>query len=176
MKFCSHCGSSVSLRVPDGDTLPRHICIECDTIHYQNPKVVAGAVLEFEDRILMCKRAIHPRYGYWTVPAGFMENDETVRQAAARETYEEALAVPSNIELYAVYNLPHVNQVYIMFQGKLEKPEFGPGPESLQVELLTEREIPWDDLAFRVVAMTLKRYFEDKKHGDFRPYTDDVIR
>jgi len=175
MKFCSDCGSNVSLKVPDGDNLPRFICAECETIHYQNPKVVAGAVLEYEGRILMCKRAIDPRYGYWTVPAGFMENKETVRQAAARETYEEALAVPSKIDLYAVYNLPHVNQVYIMFQGKLDKPEFGPGPESLEVELLEEQDIPWDDLAFRVVAMTLKRYFTDKKYGDFRPYTDDVI-
>ena len=175
MKFCSDCGNNVSVKVPHGDNLPRFICTECDTIHYQNPKVVAGAVLEYEGRILMCKRAINPRYGFWTVPAGFMENKETVRQAAARETYEEALAVSSKIDLYAVYNLPHVNQVYIMFQGKLDKPVFGPGPESLEVELLEEQDIPWDDLAFRVVTMTLKRYFSDRKHGDFRPFTDDVI-
>lgn len=175
MKFCSDCGSNVNFKVPYGDNLPRFICAECETIHYQNPKVVAGAVLEYEGRILMCKRAIEPRYGYWTVPAGFMENKETVWQAAARETYEEALAIATKMDLYAVYNLPHVNQVYIMFQGKLDKPEFGPGPESLEVELLEERDIPWDDLAFRVVGMTLKQYFQDKKNGDFRPYTDDVI-
>ena len=105
MKFCSECGEKVSLKVPDGDHLPRFICDGCDLIHYQNPKVVAGAVLEYEGKILMCKRAIEPRYGFWTVPAGFMENKETVMQAAARETYEEALAVPTKIDLYGVYKL-----------------------------------------------------------------------
>ena len=175
MKFCSDCGSKVDHKIPQGDNLPRHICSECETIHYQNPKIVAGAVLEFEGRILMCKRAIEPRYGYWTVPAGFMENKETVRQAAARETYEEALAVASKLDLYGVYNLPHVNQVYIMFQGTLDKPEFGPGSESLEVELVEEKDIPWDDLAFKVVTMTLKKYFKDRKVGDFQPFTDDVI-
>ncbi len=175
MKFCSDCGNKVSHKVPDGDNLARFICNECDTIHYQNPKVVAGAVIEHQGKILMCKRAIEPRYGYWTVPAGFMENKETVMQAAVRETYEEALAVVSKLDLYAVYNLPHVNQVYIMFHGKLDKPLFGSGAESLEVKLLGEQEIPWDDIAFRVVTMTLKRYFMDKKRGDFRAYTDDVI-
>ena len=123
----------------------------------------------------MCKRAIQPRYGFWTVPAGFMENKETVMQAAARETYEEALAVASKIDLYAVYNLPHVNQVYVMFQGKLDKPQFGPGAESLEVELMEEQDIPWEEMAFKVVTMTLKQYFMDRKHGDFRAFTDDVI-
>ena len=175
MKFCSDCGSNVSFEVPEGDNLPRFICNSCETIHYQNPKIVAGAVLEYQGRILMCKRAIEPRYGLWTVPAGFMENKETVRQAAARETYEEALAVASDIELYGVYNLPHVNQVYIMFQGKLDKPDYAPGPESLEVELVEEQDIPWDELAFKVVTMTLERYFLDRKHGDFRPFSDDVI-
>ena len=176
MKFCSDCGSDVSFEVPDGDNLPRYICTVCKIIHYQNPKIVAGAVLEYEGRILMCKRAIEPRYGYWTMPAGFMENKETVSQAATRETYEEALAVPSQLDLYGVYNLAHGNQVYIMFQGKLDKPEFGPGAESLEVKLVEESDIPWDDLAFKVMTMTLKRYFIDRKVGDFRPFTDDVIR
>lgn len=175
MKFCSDCGSKVSHKVPQGDNLPRFICTVCEMIHYQNPKIVAGAVLEYDGRILMCKRAIEPRYGYWTVPAGFMENKETVSQAAARETYEEARAIPSRLDLYGVYNLTHVNQVYIMFQGSLEKPEFGPGPESLEVELMEEQDIPWDDMAFRVVSMTLKRYFMDKRQGRFYPFTDDVI-
>ena len=175
MKFCSECGEKVSQKIPDGDHLPRFVCGQCDTIHYHNPKIVAGAVLEYEGRILMCKRAIEPRYGFWTVPAGFMENRETVMQAAARETYEEALAVPEKIELYGIYNLTHVNQVYIMFQGKLAKPEFGPGPESLKVNLMEEQDIPWDDMAFKVVTMTLQRYFQDRKKGDFPAYTDDVI-
>ena len=175
MKFCSDCGSKVNFKVPEGDNLPRFICGDCNTIHYQNPKIVAGAVLEYEGKILMCKRAIEPRYGYWTVPAGFMENKETLEQAAARETYEEALAVASKLNLYGIYNLPHVNQVYVMYQGKLDKPEFGVGSESLETELVSEQDIPWENMAFRVVTMTLKRYFMDKKQGDFRPFTDDVI-
>lgn len=176
MRFCSECGRPVSLVVPEGDNLPRHVCTGCGTIHYKNPKIVAGAVLEYQGRILMCKRAIDPRYGLWTVPAGFMENDETVHQAAARETWEEAVAVPGRLELYGVYNLPHVNQVYIMFQGSLAKPEYGAGPESLEVELMEESQIPWDEMAFRVVTMTLEKYFKDRKHGDFRPFTDDVVK
>ena len=175
MKFCSECGEKVELKIPDGDQLPRHVCISCQTIHYLNPKVVAGAVLEYKGKILMCKRAIEPRYGFWTIPAGFMENKETVMQAAARETWEEALAIASSLDLYGVYNLTHVNQVYIMFQGKLDKPEFGPGSESLEVELMEEQDIPWDEMAFKVVTMTLERYFEDRKHGDFRAFMADVI-
>ena len=175
MKYCSECGEVVELKVPEGDQLPRHVCVSCLTIHYQNPKVVAGAVLEYQGKILMCKRAIQPRHGFWTVPAGFMENKETVMQAAARETWEEALAQACDLQLYGVYNLTHVNQVYIMFQGKLEKPEFGPGPESLEVELMEEQDIPWSDMAFKVVTMTLERYFKDRQHGDFRAFTADVI-
>ena len=175
MNYCSECGQEVTLKVPPGDNLPRHVCNECGVIHYRNPKIVAGAVLEYQGRILMCRRAIEPRYGLWTVPAGFMENAETVKQAAARETWEEARAVASEIELYGVYNLPHVSQVYVMFQGRLDKPEFSAGPESLEVELMDESEIPWDDMAFKVVTMTLKKYFADRKQGDFRAFTDDVI-
>lgn len=166
MKFCSYCGSSVSLRVPDGDTLPRHICTECDTIHYQNPKVVAGAVLEYEDRILMCKRAIDPRYGYWTVPAGFMELGESLAEGAARETMEEACAEVEIGHLFASVDVIGAGQVHLFFTAKLTS-DYGPGAESLEVDLFREDQIPWDDIAFHSGRYALKKYFEDEgmNHG-----------
>ncbi|MGB2971554.1 MAG: NUDIX hydrolase, partial [Candidatus Competibacter sp.] len=112
MKFCSQCGASVTLRVPVGDNLPRYVCDACDTIHYLNPKVVAGCILEWQDRVLLCRRAIEPRYGLWTLPAGFMENGESTLAAAAREALEEAHAEGENLRLYGVYSLLHVSQVY----------------------------------------------------------------
>ncbi|HEB99512.1 MAG TPA: NUDIX hydrolase [Thiotrichales bacterium] len=176
MKYCSECAAPVSLRVPEGDNRPRYVCDQCQTIHYQNPRIVAGCVVEHEGRILLCKRAIEPRYGLWTLPAGFMENEETTLQAAARETWEEARA-PVRVEsLYTVFNLPHVNQVYMFFRAAFERLEFGPGPESLEVELVAEEEIPWDALAFPVVRETLKLYLEDRRAGRFPLHVGDIER
>ena len=151
MKFCSQCGSEVELRIPAGDTLPRFVCPVCHTIHYQNPKMVVGCIPEWEGRILLCRRAIAPREGKWTLPAGFMENNETLAQGAARETLEEANARVEIRELYAVYNLPHISQVYLLFRAKLLDLDFSPGIESLEVKLFEEHEIPWDEMAFRVI-------------------------
>jgi ADP-ribose pyrophosphatase YjhB (NUDIX family) len=119
MKFCSNCGHAVTLKVPPGDTVPRHVCDSCDTIHYLNPRMVVGCIVEWDNRILLCKRAIGPRYGYWTVPAGFMENGETTQAGAARETLEEANARVEVGPLYALYNIPHINQVYMLFRARL---------------------------------------------------------
>lgn len=174
MKYCSNCAASVSIAIPDGDNLPRHVCASCGTIHYQNPKIVAGCIPIWEDRILLCRRAIEPRYGKWTLPAGFMENGETVAQAAARETVEEAQAKVVDLELYGLFNIPHVNQVYIMFRGELKSPTFAAGCESLDVRLVREQEIPWDELAFPVIHRTLNLFFDDRKRGSFGSHMFDI--
>lgn len=167
MRYCSQCGAGVTLRVPEGDNMPRHVCAECGTIHYQNPKIVVGCLPEWEDRLLLCKRAIEPRYGLWTLPAGFMENGETVQQGAARETLEEAEARVEVGALYALFNLPHINQVYMLFRARMLTPEFGPGSESLETELMRESEIPWEELAFPVIHESLRLYFRDRAAGQF---------
>lgn len=168
MNFCSHCGAPVEVRIPDGDTLPRHVCPSCGAIHYSNPKLVIGSIPEWEGRILLCRRAIEPRHGLWTLPAGFMENNETIVQAAMRETMEEANANVEIGELYALYNLPHISQVYMMFRARLLDLSFRPGIETLEVKLFPEAEIPWEALAFRTIRETLKRFFEDRGNGRFR--------
>jgi ADP-ribose pyrophosphatase YjhB (NUDIX family) len=167
MKFCSQCGNSVSLRIPDGDNMPRFVCDSCNAIHYQNPNIVAGCIPVMGDKILLCKRAIEPRYGLWTLPAGYMENNETVEQAAIRESMEEAHASVELEQLYTVFSLPHANQVYMMFRARLLDENFSPGTESLEVELFDEKEIPWDNLAFNTIYYTLKYYFEDRTRGEF---------
>jgi len=174
MKFCSNCAGPVEQVVPAGDTLPRHVCAECGTIHYHNPKIVAGCIPVWENRILLCKRAIEPRYGKWTLPAGFMENGETVAQAASRETIEEAEARVVDLELYGLFNITHVNQVYIMFRGRLETDDFGPGAESLEVRLVEENEVPWEELAFPVMQRTLSLFFEDRRRGVYGRHMFDI--
>ncbi|WP_022950426.1 NUDIX hydrolase [Leucothrix mucor] len=176
MNFCSECGQKVTKQIPEGDNRLRDVCEHCDTIHYENPKVVAGSLPVSGDRVLLCKRAIEPRYGYWTLPAGFMENDETLTEAAARETQEEALAEVTDLELYTVISVPSVNQVHVLMRGELVDDKFAAGIESLEVKLFREDEIPWDDIAFRAVRMTLERYFEDRKTGKFPVYNLDIER
>jgi ADP-ribose pyrophosphatase YjhB (NUDIX family) len=166
VKFCSICGSQrIDERVPDGDTLPRSICAECGTIHYQNPKIVVGCLPEWDARILLCRRAIEPRYGLWTLPAGFLENGETLVAGALRETHEEARARVEIGDLYTVISLPNINQVYMMFRARLLDLGFGPGTESLDVRLFDEAAIPWEALAFRTIARTLRNYFLDRRLG-----------
>jgi ADP-ribose pyrophosphatase YjhB (NUDIX family) len=177
VKFCSACGSSqLERRVPDGDTLPRDVCANCATIHYQNPKVVVGCLPEWENGVLLCRRAIEPRYGLWTLPAGFLENSETLANGALRETLEEAHARVAIRELYAVISLPQINQVYMMFRARLLDLAFGPGTESLEVRLFDESEIPWESLAFRTIARTLRNYFLDRRLGAFRLHVSAIER
>lgn len=168
MRFCSLCGSPVELRLPPDDTRTRHVCISCGEIHYQNPKLIVGAIPAWEDKILLCRRAIEPRHGLWTLPAGFMENGETTAEAAARETLEEANAQVSIGELYSLYNLPYINQVHLLFRARLLSPDFSPGVESMEVQLFAEQDIPWDQLAFRPVRFSLEHYFSDRRSGNFR--------
>jgi len=174
MKFCSNCAARLAKRVPPGDSLPRYVCDACGEIHYQNPKLVVGAVPVWDGRLLLCRRAIEPRYGYWTLPAGFMENDETAAQAALRETLEEAGA---RIELEAPYSLisvPHVNQVHLFYRARLLDLEFKPGEESLEVVLFEEARVPWKEIAFRTVGLTLKHWFADRKSGSYGFHAEDI--
>jgi len=168
MKFCSLCGAPVELRLVPNDTHTRHVCTACGEVHYQNPKLIVGAIPEWEDKILLCRRAIEPRHGLWTLPAGFMENGETTLEAAARETLEEANAQVDIGELYSMYNLPYINQVHLLFRARLLNLDFSPGVESLEVQLFSEQDIPWDKLAFRPIYFTLQHYFADRKADAYR--------
>jgi len=176
MKFCSNCGAAVALKIPAGDTLPRHVCDACSTIHYQNPKMIVGCIAEWEDRVLLCRRAIEPRLGLWTVPAGFMENGETTAQGAARETLEEANARVEVGPLYAMYNIPHINQVYILFRARLLDLDFSAGTESLEVQLFDEKDVPWESIAFATVRNTLNHYYADRKAGEYRFHLGTIER
>ena len=175
MKFCSACGATVELRVPDDDNRIRHICTACGIIHYQNPKMVIGSIPEWEDKILLCRRAIEPRHGLWTLPGGFMENGESTAQAAVRETQEEANARIELGDLYSMYSLPYINQVHMLFRARLLDLDFGPGPESLEVKLFSEAEIPWDEIAFRPVRLSLEHYFAERKNGTFTFHTGELV-
>lgn len=174
MKFCSQCAAPVSRKVPPGDNLPRYVCDTCQEIHYQNPKIVAGCIPEWERKILLCRRAIEPRYGLWTFPAGFMESGESTEQAAARETLEEAQAQVESMALYAVFSLPLISQVYMVFRGRLREPTFGSGAESLEVQLFHRDAIPWDEIAFPVVREALTRYVHDLIRGNFPVHVDSL--
>lgn len=183
MKFCSECAHPVSLLVPPDDNRPRFVCEQCGTIHYQNPKMVIGSIPVWEEdgdiRVLLCKRAIEPRYGYWTLPAGFMENSETTTEAALRETFEEAGARIQLHDLFSLLNVPHVHQVHLFYRATLLDLDYQAGIESLEVELFAEHEIPWSDIAFPTVGHTLKAFFADltrirAEGGAFGLHTEDI--
>jgi ADP-ribose pyrophosphatase YjhB (NUDIX family) len=150
------------------------MCSICGAIHYENPKMIVGAIPEWEDKILLCRRAIEPRHGLWTLPAGFMENNETTAQAAARETAEEACARVEIVALYALYNLPHISQVHLFFRSRLLDLDFMPGSESLEVALFSEATVPWEELAFSSVRNTLRHFFDDRRKGEFALHFGDI--
>ena len=175
MKYCSECGQPVRIKVPSGDNRPRHVCDSCNTIHYLNPKIVTGTLPIWEDQVLLCKRAIEPRYGLWTLPAGFMEIGETTEEAAERESREEANANLEIQQLYTIISLPHIDQVYLLYRAQLSNLEFYPGDETLEVKLFQEEQIPWQELAFRTIHFTLQRFFEDRRKGDFPLHTHTII-
>lgn len=175
IEFCNVCGHRVTVAIPAGDNRERHICVNCGEIQYQNPKIVTGCIPVADERILLCKRAIEPRKGYWTVPAGFMENGETVLEGAVRETMEEACAPVTNLQLFGVFNLPRISQVYMMYLGDLVTPDgFGVGDESLAVDLFREEDIPWNNLAFRIVEEALRRYYRERQAGEFTVGVSDL--
>ena len=174
MNFCSNCGQQLKYCTPPGDDRSRYYCEGCGTIHYQNPTMVVGCIPEWDGKILLCRRAIEPRYGKWTLPAGYLENGETVAEGAARETYEEARATVENLIPYALYNICYVNQVYLMFRARLKDARFEPGNESLEVKLFAEDEIPWKDIAFRVLQETLIKYYKDRTAGKFPFFMGEI--
>ncbi|MGZ2744730.1 NUDIX hydrolase [Burkholderia sp. Bp9126] len=176
MKFCSVCGHEVIARIPPGDNRERFVCDQCGTIHYQNPRNVVGTVPVWGEQVLLCRRAIEPRYGFWTLPAGFMEMGETTAEAAARETLEEAGARVEVQSLFTLLNVPHVHQVHLFYLARLVDPAFEAGEESLEVKLFDEADIPWDDIAFPTVSQTLRFFFADRAAGDYGVHTGDIFR
>ena len=174
MKYCSNCGRPLHLEVPTGDDRQRHVCRHCETIHYQNPKMVVGCIPLWNEKILLCRRAIEPCVGKWTIPAGYLENGETVAEGAKREVAEEACARVHRLKPYALYNLSFVSQVYFIFLARLKTPEIGPGHESSEVGLFAEADVPWDNIAFAVVTDMLRCYYRDRRAGDFPFYVDTI--
>ena len=171
LNFCSVCGHSITVLVPPGDNRNRATCENCGAIHYVNPRIVVGTVPVWRDQVLLCRRAIEPRRNYWTLPAGFLENDETVAAGAIRETIEEAGANIVLGPLFTMLDVVHVHQVHVFYRAELLDLDFAPGEESLEVQMFTEADIPWDDLAFRTVSTTLRHFFADRARGQFELHT-----
>ncbi len=171
MNFCPHCGSpNLTHRIPEGDTHPRQICTTCATIHYSNPKIVTGCLPVWQDKVLLCRRAIAPAYGLWNVPSGYLENGESVREGARREVWEEARAEVRLDYLITLYDIERIQQLYLQYVGDLVEGRYAVGEESLEVRLFTEQEIPWEDIAFTSSAFTLRNYFRDRKNGTKQLY------
>jgi ADP-ribose pyrophosphatase YjhB (NUDIX family) len=174
MKFCSQCGHAIRIEVPVDDDRPRHVCSSCGAIHYQNPRLVVGCIPIWEDRILMCRRDIQPRKGYWTLPAGFLENGETAADGARRETLEETGTRVVELAPYLMVDIVHINQIYLMFRSRLLAPDFHPTRESSEVKLVEAGDIPWEDIAFKVIEKTLQHYLKDRPSGNFAFRTDKI--
>ena len=175
IKHCKQCGKAVEHRIPDdGDTKIRAVCPQCKTIHYVNPLNVVGTIPVWGDKVLLCKRNIEPRFGKWTLPAGFMEMGETTAQGAARETDEEAGAQFEMQELFSLVNVARVGQVHLFYRAQLTSDQFQPGVETQEAMLFSEVDIPWDELAFRTVKETLERFFADRKAGSFGFHVLDI--
>ena len=161
MNFCSNCGSeNIDLKIPDGDTYKRFVCQNCGHIFYANPRIIVGCLPVFEDKILLCRRAIQPQKGLWNLPAGFLENGEKAEDGAARETFEESMAKVDIIKLHVVFSLPKVNQVYLHFLAQMHDSKFGPTRESLEVKLFDIKDIPWEEIAFHSSTFALEKYVE----------------
>ena len=174
MKYCSECGSETEKKIPEGDNRERDCCRSCGLIHYSNPKIIVGTIPAKNKSVLLCKRAIEPRYGKWTLPGGFLENGETVAQGAFRETFEETNTEVEMNELHAIFNVPRINQVYMLYRASVVSNDYAPTSESLEVQFFEEDEIPWDELAFPFVPIVLKNFFSDLEKDEF-PLTTHTI-
>jgi ADP-ribose pyrophosphatase YjhB (NUDIX family) len=176
IKHCRNCGVAVVYRIPDdGDTKERAICPSCTTIHYENPLNVVGTVAYWGEKVLLCKRNIEPRFGKWTLPAGFLELGETTAQGAARETVEEAGAKIELEGLFSVISVARVGQVHLFYRARLLSDQFEPGTETIEARLYAENEIPWDEIAFRTVKETLELFFSDRRTGGFKVHDVDIV-
>jgi len=176
IKHCRDCGAAAVYRIPDdGDTKERAVCPVCHTVHYENPLIVVGTVPYWEDKVLLCKRNIEPRWGKWTLPAGFMELAETVAEGAARETLEESGAQFELEGFFSLLNVAHVGQVHMFYRARLLSQTFQPGFETIEARLFAEEEIPWEQIAFRTVKVTLERYFRDRAAGQFNFHAVDIV-
>ena len=169
--FCSKCGAKLKMKIPDEDNRIRGVCESCNTIHYENPKIIVGSVATYKDSILLCRRAIEPKLGLWTLPAGFMELNESTSEGAIRETIEESGASITLKRLFAIHDLPFLNQVHIFFLAEMNSPNLDPGSESLEARLFTVDEIPWSDLAFKTVARTLEFFIQKDQNHENHVYT-----
>lgn len=167
INFCHCCGAPMEEKIPLDDDHLRAVCTQCPHVHYENPKMVVGCIPVFQDQILLCQRNIEPRKGKWTLPAGYLENQETVQEGALRETLEETRARVRIMGPYRLFNIVFVDQIYLMFRAELTTQEFGPTSESIQVRLFKEAEIPWDDIAFEVIRQTLMDFFQDRNQGAY---------
>ncbi len=179
MKYCPNCASNLTVKIPVDDSRERYVCEACGSIHYQNPRNVVGTIPVYGEQVLLCRRAITPRHGYWTLPAGFMELGESTSHGAARETLEEAGAIVEIGPLYSLLNVPHAEQVHLFYLATMTSPQFAAGEESLEVALFHEHEIPWDELAFPTVKQTLTWFFADRAagvlEGQFHVRSRDVL-
>lgn len=174
MKFCSNCGAPNEIKIPQGDTRLRSVCSQCSAVHYINPKLVLGTIPVWENQVLLCRRAIEPRLGLWTLPAGFMETGESTAQGAIRETREEAGAEIELGDLFSVFDIPHVDQVHLFYLAKMVRPQFSAGIESLEVRLFHEQDIPWERIAFRTITATLRFFFHDRRNGKMAVHCGDI--
>lgn len=176
MNYCSNCGSKVSREIPEGDNRHRFVCANCDEIHYHNPNIVVGCVTSWEGRVLLCRRAIEPRVGFWTMPSGYLEIGESTEQGAARESAEEAGIDVQIGNLLSLVSIPQIGQIHMIYLGQLNTPEFLAGEESLEVKFFSENEIPWDDLAFPTVRLALEHFFADRSRGEFTLHSEVIRR
>lgn len=174
IKFCAYCGGKCEKKIPKGDDHVRSVCTQCKAIHYKNPKLINGVIIEHKGQILLAKRAIEPRYGTWTIPAGFMELKETTQAGAVRECWEETEAKLKNVQLFGVYNIIANSQVYVIFHAQLDGEHFKPTEESLDVQLFDPENIPWDEIAFPCVTQALKRYTQEMSERTFSVVEEDV--
>ena len=179
MKYCPNCAANLTVKIPVDDSRERYVCEACGSIHYQNPRNVVGTIPVYGEQVLLCRRAITPRHGYWTLPAGFMELGESTSHGATRETLEEAGAIVEIGPLYSLLNVPHAEQVHLFYLATMTSPQFAAGEESLEVALFHEHEIPWDELAFPTVKQTLTWFFADRAagvlEGQFHVRSRDVL-
>jgi ADP-ribose pyrophosphatase YjhB (NUDIX family) len=173
--YCKACGSPTEYRIPADDNRERAVCTACGTVHYENPVNVVGTLPVWEDRVLLCRRNIEPRYGLWTLPAGFMEMGESTEAGALRETDEEAGARIELEGLFTLLNVVRIGQVHFFYRARLLHTDFNPGPETIEARLFREDEVPWEQLAFRTVRETLHRYFEDRRRGRFEVHFADIV-